>query len=155
MFCPEAGRDVLCGAVLITGTSGRHTTSVPAATVKLYREFSRGDNVNRFEAFLLGLTTGCALIATCALLAPSVKADTDDDTFLQAMNYGGIWSDLGSADLIRLAHLICDDRANGYSDLMVAAKLNKTEPDLGMNHAGYFVAVAEHVYCPQFSSQRS
>ena len=36
-----AGRDVLCGAVIVTGRSRPHTTSVPSATVELWRRAVR------------------------------------------------------------------------------------------------------------------
>jgi Protein of unknown function (DUF732) len=54
--------------------------------------------------------------------------------------------------LIRLAHKVCQDRANGHSDLISATMVNNGNPGLGMDGAGYIVAAAEHVYCSQFSS---
>jgi len=90
---------------------------------------------------------------TCPFVFPLLgSADANDDEFLQAMSYVGLVSDDGPAGLIRLAHKVCQDRANGYSDLITATRVNNSNPGLGMNGAGYIVASAEHVYCPQFSS---
>lgn len=95
-------------------------------------------------------------VAGCILLlsAAPARADDNDDQFLQAMAYVGLVSDDGPSGLIRLAHVVCDDRANGYSDLITATMVDKSNPGLGLNGAGYIVASAEHVYCPQFSSNR-
>lgn len=86
------------------------------------------------------------------VFSPHGLADPNDDEFLQAMSAVGLVSDDGPAGLIRLAHKVCQDRANRYSDLISATMVNNGNPGLGMNGAGYIVAAAEHVYCPQFSS---
>lgn len=86
------------------------------------------------------------------LSAAPAHADDNDDQFLQAMAYVGLVSDEGPAGLIHLAHTVCSDRVNGYSDLITATRVNNANPGLGLNGAGYIVAAAEHVYCPQFSS---
>jgi hypothetical protein len=93
-------------------------------------------------------------LAGVVLMAPHAEADSDDDQFLQAMAYVGLVSDEGPAGLIHLAHTVCNDRAEGYSDLITATRVNNANPGLGLNGAGYIVAAAEHVYCPQFSSPR-
>lgn len=93
-----------------------------------------------------------AVPASAALAPPAAVADSNDDTFLKAMAYVGLVSDEGSAGLIHLGHTVCNDRAKGYSDSTTASMVNDTNPGLGMNGAGYIVATAEHVYCPQFSN---
>jgi len=40
---------------------------------------------------------------------------------------------------------------NRYSDSITATMIDNRKPGLGMSLAGYIVATAEHVYCPQFS----
>ncbi len=93
------------------------------------------------------------MITMIMMSAPaSAQPESADQQFLQAMNAVGLVSDGGPAGLIRLAHAVCNDRANGYSDLISATMVNNGNPGLGMNGAGFIVAAAEHVYCPQFSS---
>jgi hypothetical protein len=70
-------------------------------------------------------------------LAPYAAAETNDDTFLQAMAYVGIVSDEGPAGLIHLAHVVCNDRANGWSSATAASMVNDANAGLGMNGAGY------------------
>ena|SRR3989442_10764543 len=98
------------------------------------------------------LLSGVLAFAALVGSAAPARADTDDDQFLQIMAAYDIVSDAGPAGLLHLAHTVCNDRAQGYSDLITATRVNNANLGLGLNRAGFIVSVAEHIYCPQFSS---
>lgn len=100
------------------------------------------------------IATLFAVLVGAITLAPVASANPQDDEFLQAMSSVGLVSDDGPGGLLREAHQVCADRASGYSDLITATRVSKGNPGLGMDGAGFIVAAAEHVYCPQFSSPR-
>jgi hypothetical protein len=130
-----------------TRTAG--TTLAPALATAAYRSGLLAEP-RAFQCVrqTLARVLTLVLVACPLVFSPTGLADGNDDEFLQAMSYVGLVSDDGPAGLIRLAHKVCQDRANGYSDLISATRVNNSNPGLGINGAGYIVASAEHVYCP-------
>ncbi len=77
-------------------------------------------------------------------------ADSDDDDFLCALHKQGITNQFGDWGLVNLGHMICDQRAEGYSEnaIMSMGKLhgNKmTDQDVKV-----IVSSAEAAYCPEY-----
>jgi|ERR1700746_2352560 Protein of unknown function (DUF732) len=89
-----------------------------------------------------------ALVAL--MLSGCAHPDSDDDDFLRALHQQGITNQFGDQGLINLGYMICDQRAEGYSEnaIMTMGKLrgNKmTDQDVKV-----IVNSAEAAYCPEY-----
>ena len=82
--------------------------------------------------------------------APTARADnTTDNAFVQALHAHGIDHESAQA-AITAGHLVCKQLSMGKTDSQVATDVMNSST-LDGDNAGYFVAVAERAYCPQFA----
>jgi Protein of unknown function (DUF732) len=82
--------------------------------------------------------------------APTARADnTTDNAFIAALHAHGIVHESSQA-AITAGHLVCHQLAAGKTDQQVATDVMNSST-LDGDNAGYFVAVAERAYCPQYA----
>lgn len=81
--------------------------------------------------------------------APTAHADATDDAFIAALRAHGITHESGQA-AVTAGHLVCHQLASGKNQEEIAADVMNSS-SLPGNEAGYFVAVAERAYCPQYA----
>lgn len=87
-------------------------------------------------------------MAAALFLSATARADAEMDyRFTKILHAQGISSFNGDAGLIGAGHLVCSERAEGYSGYQVALNIMKAT-DLDAWHAGYLVGASESVYCP-------
>jgi hypothetical protein len=95
-----------------------------------------------------GLVLAAALLPLRA--APTAHADPTDDAFVAALSAHGIVHDSARAE-ITAGHLVCHQLDMGKTQEQIATDVMNSSSLDGAN-AGYFVAVAERAYCPQYVS---
>jgi Protein of unknown function (DUF732) len=102
---------------------------------------------------LLSLLAAGLLLAVAQLgllgAAPTVHAETTDNAFVQALRDHGITDSPQSA--IVAGHLVCRELDMGRTQEQIATDVMNSS-SLDADNAGYFVAVAERAYCPQYAS---
>jgi hypothetical protein len=81
--------------------------------------------------------------------APTAYADSTDDAFLAALHNHGIEHESPKA-AIAAAHLVCHQLDMGKTQEQIATDVMNSSGIDGDN-AGYFVALAERAYCPQYA----
>jgi hypothetical protein len=80
---------------------------------------------------------------------PTAHADTTDSAFIAALHAHGIFHDAPQS-AIMAGHLVCHQLSMGKTDQQVATDVMNSS-SLDGDNAGYFVAVAERAYCPQYA----
>lgn len=106
----------------------------------------------RMPGRLLLLTAGP--LAAAALLAPVgaapiAHADATDDAFVAALKAHGIVHESNQSE-IAAGHLVCHQLSMGKTQEQIATDVMSSST-LDGDSAGYFVAVAERAYCPQYA----
>ena len=81
--------------------------------------------------------------------APSAHADANDDAFVSALKTHGIVHDSSQAE-ISAGHLVCHQLDMGKTQEQIATDVMNSST-LDGDNAGFFVAVAERAYCPQYA----
>jgi Protein of unknown function (DUF732) len=81
--------------------------------------------------------------------APSARADATDDAFLAALHAHGITHE-SAQSAIAAGHLVCHQLDMGKTQEQIATDVMNSST-LDGNNAGYFVAIAERAYCPQYA----
>ncbi|HWS91629.1 MAG TPA: DUF732 domain-containing protein [Mycobacterium sp.] len=81
--------------------------------------------------------------------APTSRADATDDAFVAALRAHGIEHE-SAQSAIAAGHLVCNQLGKGKTQEQVATDVMNSSGIDGDN-AGYFVAVAERAYCPQYA----
>lgn len=81
--------------------------------------------------------------------APSARADGTDDAFITALHAHGI-SHESPKSAIAAGHLVCHQLDLGKTQEQIATDVMNSSA-LDGDNAGYFVAVAERAYCPQYA----
>jgi hypothetical protein len=91
-----------------------------------------------------------AAFAALMLSTGIAHADPEDSYFLAAVHKQGIEDDEGDAGLIKLGHMMCGLRADGYSTnaLIQMGQLHGTK--LSGDDVKVVVQSAEAAYCPQY-----
>ena len=89
-----------------------------------------------------------ALVGSLAA-APTAHADATDDAFIAALHAHGIAHD-SPHSAIAAGHLVCHQLDMGKTQEQIATDVMNSSTLDGVN-AGYFVAVAERAYCPQYA----
>ena len=107
---------------------------------------------NRRPALLSLMVAGP--LAALALLGPiaptpSAHADSNDQTVLTLLQQHGILDETNQNEIIA-AHLVCHQLAQGKPEQEIATDVMSSSTLDGAN-AGYFVAIAERAYCPQYA----
>ena len=102
---------------------------------------------------LLSLLTTAGALAVALLgalgTASTAHADATDDAFIAALRAHGVEAESNQNE-IEAGHLVCHQLGMGKTDQQVATDVMSSSTLDGEN-AGYFVAVAERAYCPQYS----
>ena len=98
--------------------------------------------------FAVGLALAAALLGPLAA-APIAHADATDDAFVAALRAHGIEHESVQAE-ITAGHLVCHQLDMGKTQEQIANDVMNSSTLDGAN-AGYFVAVAERAYCPQYA----
>jgi Protein of unknown function (DUF732) len=80
---------------------------------------------------------------------PFAHADTTDDAFVGALRADGIEHESRQA-AVSAGHLVCHQLDMGKTQEQIATDVMNSSGIDG-DHAGYFVAVAERAYCPQYA----
>lgn len=88
-----------------------------------------------------------ALFGPLGAAAPTAHADAVDDAFTAALTSKGINFQSPQAAIIA-GHEVCDEIGLGRTPVQVATDMTKNS-NLDGYHAGYFVGLAMHAYCPQ------
>jgi Protein of unknown function (DUF732) len=91
-----------------------------------------------------------SLFGPLGAAASSVHADATDDAFTAALTSKGITFESPQAAIIA-GHEVCDELDLGRTPLQVATDVTKNS-NLGGYHAGYFIGLAIHTYCPKHAS---
>ncbi|MEE6178417.1 DUF732 domain-containing protein [Mycobacterium sp. 050134] len=97
---------------------------------------------------------GAGALAVAGLLgplaaAPSAHADGTDDAFITALRNDGIEHESKQA-AVSAGHLVCHQLDMGKTQEQIATDVMNSSGIDG-DHAGYFVAIAERAYCPQYA----
>jgi hypothetical protein len=93
---------------------------------------------------LLAVALGGSLAA-----APTAHGDATDDAFIAALHAHGITHE-SAQTAIAAGHLVCHQLDMGKTQEQIATDVMNSSTLDGAN-AGYFVAVAERAYCPQYA----
>ncbi len=101
----------------------------------------------RLSALAAGALAAAALLGQLA--APSAHADGNDDAFIAALKAHGIEHESRQA-AISAAHLVCHQLDMGKTQEQIATDVMNSSGIDG-DDAGYFVAIAERAYCPQYA----
>ena len=102
----------------------------------------------RLSPFAAGLALAAALLGPL-VTAPIAHADATDDAFVAALRAHGIEHESAQAE-ITAGHLVCHQLDMGKTQDQIATDVMNSSTLDGAN-AGYFVAVAERAYCPQYA----
>jgi hypothetical protein len=81
--------------------------------------------------------------------APTAHADTTDSGFIAALHAHGIFHEAPQS-AITAGHLVCHQLAAGKPEQAIATDVMNSST-LDGDNAGYFVAVSERAYCPQYA----
>jgi hypothetical protein len=81
--------------------------------------------------------------------APTAHADPTDNAFIAALHAHGITHE-SAQSAIAAGHLVCHQLDMGKTQEQVATDVMNSSTLDGAT-AGYFVAVAERAYCPQYA----
>lgn len=103
---------------------------------------------------LLSLLAAGLLLAVALLgalgTASTAHANTTDDAFVAALAAHGITND-SPQSAIMAGHLVCHQLDMGKTQEQIATDVMNSS-SLDGDNAGYFVALAERAYCPQYAS---
>lgn len=102
----------------------------------------------RILAAWLGLVA--ALLGPLGAPPPRAHADAVDDAFLSELRSKSINFASPQAAVVA-AHEACDELHLGRTPPQVATEVTRNS-NLDGYHAGFFVGLAIHTYCPQFAS---
>ena len=85
--------------------------------------------------------------------APAAHADATDDAFIAALRSHGITHD-SAHSAVAAGHLVCHQLDMGKTQEQIATDVMSSST-LDGDNAGYFVAIAERAYCPQYADMPS
>lgn len=97
----------------------------------------------------LSLIATGPLLAVALAAAPTAHADPIDNAFIAALHAHGITHE-SAQSAIAAGHLVCHQLDMGKTQEQIATDVMNSSTLDGAN-AGYFVAVAERAYCPQYA----
>lgn len=106
----------------------------------------------RFRPLLLVLAAGfvpAAALLGSVTLAPTAHADGNDDAFITVLHSHGIAHDSATSE-IAAGHLVCRQLDMGKTQDQIATDVMNSSTLDGSN-SGFFVAVSERAYCPQYA----
>jgi hypothetical protein len=83
--------------------------------------------------------------------APNARADHTDDAFIAALHAHGITHE-SAQSAIAAGHLVCHQLDMGKTQEQIATDVMSSST-LDGDNAGYFVAIAERAYCPQYDDE--
>lgn len=117
--------------------------------VRKQRRFrsTEGSEITPTRRSAARLLLAIALFGPLGAAAPTAHADAVDDAFTAALTSKGINFQSPQAAIIA-GHEVCDEIGLGRTPVQVASDMTKNS-NLDGYHAGYFVGLAMHAYCPQ------
>ena len=83
--------------------------------------------------------------------APAAHADNTDSAFIAALHARGITHESDRA-AITAGHLVCHQLDMGKTEEQIATDVMNSSGMDG-DSAGYFVAISERAYCPQYDDE--
>ncbi|OBK45443.1 DUF732 domain-containing protein [Mycobacterium sp. 1081908.1] len=95
-----------------------------------------------------GFIPAVALLGPVTAAAPA-RADGTDDAFITALHNHGIEHE-SPKSAIAAGHLVCHQLDMGKTQEQIATDVMNSSGIDG-DDAGYFVALAERAYCPQYA----
>ncbi|MCV7379039.1 hypothetical protein A5672_06375 [Mycobacterium alsense] len=95
-----------------------------------------------------GFVPAAALLGLLAP-APTAHADGNDDAFIRVLHSHGIAHET-PASAIAAGHLVCRQLDLGKTQDQIAMDVMNSST-LDGDHSGFFVAVSERAYCPQYA----
>jgi uncharacterized protein DUF732 len=102
---------------------------------------------------LLSLTAASLAVAAAALgplaAAPAAHANGTDDAFIQALHAHNMTHESSQA-AIAAGHLVCHQLDMGKTQEQIATDVMNSSGMDG-DDSGFFVALAERAYCPQYA----
>src|ERR1700757_2263152 len=108
---------------------------------------TRSGGLSRLAA---GGAVAVALVGPLAA-APIAHADSTDSAFITALHAHGITHESDAA-AITAGHLVCHQLDMGKTQEQIATDVMNSSGMDGDN-AGYFVAISERAYCPQYDDE--
>jgi len=108
--------------------------------------------LNPLSLLAVGGALAVALVGPLAA-APTARADKNDDAFIAALHAHGITHE-SAQSAIAAGHLVCHQLDMGKTQEQIATDVMNSST-LDGDNAGYFVAIAERAYCPQYSDMPS
>src|ERR1700677_2507812 len=93
--------------------------------------------------------TVAQLVALAA--SSTAHADATDDAFTAALRAHGITHESDQSEIMA-GHLVCHQMSMGKTEEQVATDVMNSST-LDGDNAGFFVAVAERAYCPEYAGQ--
>ncbi len=102
----------------------------------------------RLSLLTVGPLVAVALLGSLGA-APIAHADATDNAFVTAVKAHGIGHE-SDQSLIAAGHLVCRQLGMGKTQEQVATDVMSSST-LDGDNSGYFVAVSERAYCPQYA----
>lgn len=102
----------------------------------------------RLARLAMPIMVGAILAATPAIAAATTP---HDDEFLARMRgLGFVWPPQEDGDIVTMAHQICIDRWNGFSQDALAQDIHNNLGPKGVNigDASAMITLTESMYCP-------
>jgi Protein of unknown function (DUF732) len=91
------------------------------------------------------------LAAAVGLLLSSATAHADDDSdYLRALHKQGITANGGDQTMIKIGHMVCDLRSDGYSENSAIGVAKLHGNSMSEQDAKVIVTSAEAAYCPEY-----
>lgn len=106
----------------------------------------------RFRPLLSVLAAGsvpAAALFGLLTLAPTAHADGNDDAFISVLHSHGIAHE-SPTSAIAAGHLVCRQLDMGKTQEQIANDVMYSST-LDGNNSGFFVALSERAYCPQYA----
>jgi len=91
-----------------------------------------------------------AVLVALMLSSGIAHADSDDDDFLRALHQQGIKDAGGDQAMIKLGRMICDLRADGYSENALKGMGKLHGNSMSDQDVKVIVSSAEAAYCPEY-----
>jgi len=98
----------------------------------------------------VGFALAAAMVGALGT-ASTAHADNTDQAFISTLRAHGIEHESEQTEIMA-GHLVCHQLAMGKTPQQVATDVMSSST-LDGDNSGFFVAIAEEAYCPQYSNQ--
>lgn len=97
----------------------------------------------------VGFALAAAVLGALGTASPA-HADTTDQEFIATLRAHGIEHESEQTEIMA-GHLVCHQLGMGKTPVQVATDVMNSST-LDGDNSGFFVAIAEEAYCPQYSN---